>query len=374
MNILEIVFSSSWGGLEMQVCRLTKAFADRGHKVIMIAPEGSEIARNCKENNIKTLTFSPSIKYLAFVTARKIAKVIRDKNIDIIHLHASKDLSTAILAKKFARKGKIVFSQHMDSRFDKNDIFHKWIYKNTDNIVAVTRSMAEHIFSYTPAKINQIKHIYNGVDIEEFQPCWNEGIYKKLDLKVKGPVVGIVGRLDRGKNQELLIKAAPLVLEKYPFTVFVIIGSETKDKAGFGYRAYLENKVKQNELEKSFRILEYVDNIKEFSGSFNVTVLTTPKETFGLVLIESMAMGIPVIGTNSGGVPEIIDDGANGFLYEPNNHEQLAEGILKLLKSEELRNSFGKKAIKKVKNQFDFQKKVSEYEMLFRELTVKEVI
>jgi len=178
-------------------------------------------------------------------------------------------------------------------------------------------------------------------------------------------VVGLVGRLDRLKKQELLIEAAPAVLEKYPDTYFVMVGAETNSKTGVGYRDYLEQLINRKNLSKKFRLVEFTEKITDLVSIFDISLLSTTKETFGMVLIEAMAMGIPVLGTDAGGVPEIIDDGVNGLLFEPDNPGELSNCLKKLLADEKLRISMGIEGIKKVKTVFDINKKLIEYERLF---------
>ncbi|MFC1492470.1 glycosyltransferase family 4 protein [candidate division KSB1 bacterium] len=373
MNILEIVFSSAWGGLEMQACRIAESLSRRDHDITVAAPEKSKIITTCRDSGLKTIGMKPLLKYLDIITAVKISRLIKQNKIDIIHCHMSKDLSTLVLAKKFAGRGKIVFTQHMDSRYKKKDIFHKWVYKRIDNIAAVTKGMSQNIFDHTPANINQIKYIYNGIDIKQYQPVKEKTIYSEYFIPENAHIVGIVARLDRLKKQELLVEAAGGVLKEFPETYFMIVGEETPSKTGEGYRKILINKIKQRNLEKNFRVIGFIEDVRPVLGSLDISVLTTPKETFGLVLIESMAMRVPAIGTDNGGVPEIIEDGVNGFLFEPDNSAELAEKIIKILGDDNLRKQMGKNGQKIVNEKFDIDKKITEYERLFADLMIKDI-
>ncbi|MCP4723513.1 MAG: glycosyltransferase family 4 protein [bacterium] len=373
MNILEVVFSHTWGGLEMQACRMSEKLGNREYNVLVAAPEGTNIISTCKQAGLKTVCMKPILKYLDVITAIKISRLIKKNKIDIIHCHSSKDLSTLVLAKKFAGSGKIVLTQHMDSRFDKMDFFHKWVYKNVDNIVAVTRSMSQNIFDFTPATINQIKYVYNGIDINFYQPSGIKTIHNEYDIPETALIVGMIARLDRLKKQELLVEAAVEVLKEFPDTYFMIVGEETPGVGGEGYLKILNYKIKQRGLEKNFRITGFVDDVRPLIDSLDVSVLTSPNETFGLVLIESLAMKVPVIGSDNGGVPEIIEDGVNGFLIEPDNSAELADKLIKLLGDKDLRTKMGKKGQKIVNEKFDIDKKITEYERLFADLMIKDI-
>jgi glycosyltransferase involved in cell wall biosynthesis len=290
----------------------------------------------------------------------------------------SGDLSTAVLAMLFSagyfhlfkhsswrrRQCKIVFSQHMDTRYRKKDLFHRWIFRHIDTIITVTEAMKWNTLKYTPASHNQVVCIYNGVDRAIFHPVNGNEIREKYNFSPDIYIIGLVGRLDRLKKQELLVEAAPTVLEKFPNTLFIFVGEETDSITGRGYKEELIKRIEEKRLQKYFVFWGFSDNMAEITGLFDIAVLTTPKETFGMVLIEAMAMGIPVIGTNAGGVPEIIEDWGNGLLFEPDNAGELSECISTILGDKELRKSMGKAGIKRISDLFDLDKKMQEYERL----------
>jgi glycosyltransferase involved in cell wall biosynthesis len=378
LRILEIVFSESWGGLEMNACRFALKFSRLEHKILMAAPPGSRIEEYCKKNNITFHPIRPKRKYLDISTARKLKNIIQSEQCKIIHCHMSGDLSTAVLAMLFSagyfhlfkhsswrrRQCKVVFSQHMDTRYRKKDLFHRWIFRHIDTIITVTEATKWNTLKYTPASHNQVVCIYNGVDRVIFHPVNGNEIREKYSFSQDIYIIGLVGRLDRLKKQELLVEAAPTVLEKFPNTLFIFVGEETDSITGRGYKEELIKRIEEKRLQKYFVFWGFSDNMAEITGLFDIAVLTTPKETFGMVLIEAMAMGIPVIGTNAGGVPEIIEDWGNGLLFEPDNAGELSECISTILGDKELRKSMGKAGIKRISDLFDLDKKMQEYERL----------
>ena len=368
LNILEVVFSQSWGGLELSACDFTNKFMNMGHFMRMVSPTGSRIASFCNENNVPHISINPKLKYIDLITAWKLSRIIKRYNIDIIHAHISKDLSTIALAKTLSRTGKVVFTQHMDSRYPKRDLFHRWVIKRIDMIATVTKSVLQNVLIYSAATHNQVQCIYNGVDLNKFKPARSKEIRRRCNIADDANVIGLVARLDRLKKQELLLEAAPAVLEKCPNTYFIFVGDETPSKTGIGYKNILTELIKRKNLSNHFKFINFTPNITEIYGLFDIVVLTTPKETFGMVLVEAMAMGIPVIGTDAGGVKEIIDDGKNGLLFEPDSARELSECIVTLLADKNLRCSMGKQGIKKVKETFDSEKNLGEYERLFYSL------
>ena len=123
-----------------------------------------------------------------------------------------------------------------------------------------------------------------------------------------------------------------------------------------------------NILQDYFSFFEFSDEVEKYFSVLDIFVLTTPKESFGLVLTEAMAMGKPLIASNRGGPVEIIQDGINGFLFEPDDVEDLISKLSNLISNENLRIDMGKKSKEIVKQKFDLNKKVQEYLDLFKRL------
>jgi len=369
LKILEVVFSDAWGGLEMNACRFTENFKALGHDIAMVTLPGSRIEKFCWDAMIPVLTMRPVLKYLDGITALRIARIVKRQNFNILHAHISKDLSTLALTKKIARNSSVVYTQRMDSRYPKKDLFHRWVFHRIDMIVTVTEQVRNHLLEYSAAKYNQTQCIYNGIDLKQYQPENNPGLRQEYGIPDGAKVVGLIGRLDRLKKQELLVQAAPAVLKSHPDTYFVLVGEETDSKTGRGYRTELERMIRKRNLDRNFILTGFMSDVRKILPLFDLTVLTTPKETFGMVVIESMAMGIPVIAARAGGPIEIIDDGVDGLLYTPESIPELSECIVTLLFDHALRKKMGRKCINTVHEKFDFYKKLVEYERLFYNLS-----
>jgi len=371
MNILELVFSKAWGGLEILVGVYAEKFKERGHNVTCLIESNERLEENLKKNNIPYYTIKPVFKYLDILSAFKAKSLLKNKNIDVIHTHISKDLSTAVLIKKMLQKGKIVFTQHMDSRHKKKDFFHKWIYKNIDFVASITDSMRQNHLKFTPITEDKITTIYNGIDLNKFNvsPDFEPVEFKKTKNIPPGKIIiGTIGRIDRLKNQEILINCAEKLVKTNKNIHFIFVGEETDSITGRGYRNELLSRIKEKKLEDYFSVFNFSQEIEKYFNILDIFVLTTPKESFGLVLLEAMSMGKPVLGTNSGGPPEIISDGESGFLYNPYDYSELSDKLRILIETEELRKKMGKKGQKRVKQKFNLEKKIDDYIDLFERL------
>ena len=368
MTILELCFSEAWGGLEIYVSTFAKRFAKAGHDIICVSIPGSRLNNELLNGKFKNINIIPKLKYLDFLSALKIKKSI-NQGIDIIHVHQSKDLSTSILLKKLFTNSKLVFSQQMDSRYRKKDLFHRWIYKNLDCVVTMTDDMKKNHIDNTAVNPDKIKTIYNGIDVMRFNNTDSSGKYNLPSDKI---IIGTVGRLDRLKNQELLIDAA-LCLIKSGITNlhFIIIGDETDSITGKGYRQKLFDKLEINNLKSFFTFFSFTNQVENLFRAMDIFVLPTDKESFGYVIIEAMASGLPVIASNKGGPKEIIEENINGFLFESGDFKDLATKLELLIDNHKKRIEMGNESIRIVNNKFDIDLTIKKYLELFNNLILE---
>ncbi|MCJ7552751.1 MAG: glycosyltransferase family 4 protein [Ignavibacteriaceae bacterium] len=369
MNILEFCFSNAWGGLEIYVGTFAKQFKKRGHNVVGIVHSDSRLEAEFRNNSIECSSIKQNSKYLDFITAKKIKSYIAERKIDIIHVHQSKDLSTAILIKKILKPCKIFFSQQMDSRYNKKDLFHRWVYKNLDYIVTMTNDMRLNHINHTPVKDSQIYTIYNGIDLERFslhKSIDKERFLIKNNIPSDKIIIGSVGRLDSLKNQELLVDVAAKLNNEKKYNIhFIIVGDETDSVTGKGYKEKLIAKIKNYGIEDYFSFFRFTDKIEDYFDLMDIFVLPTDKESFGYVLLEAMAKGKPVIASNQGGPKEIISENINGFLFEPKNVFDLAEKLLLLINDANLRRAMGEESKNIVKTKFDVNATIDNYLKFF---------
>jgi len=186
-------------------------------------------------------------------------------------------------------------------------------------------------------------------------------------LGVGGKAILFIGRLIDWKGTEYLIKALPKILETYPGTKLLLVGSGPQKRRlvtlsrslGITNTVLFIGEVGQEELPK-FYSLATVFVLPSIVNDKGET------EGLGVVLLEAMACGLPVIGSNVGGIPDIISDGETGLLATPKDPDDLARKIIRLLSDETLRKSLIKNGLNLVRNNFSWDVIADEFEMLYR--------
>ncbi len=342
-NILEICLSPDLGGLELCVVDYFKYFSQQSSTYLCVAPE-KKLDSYIENENKFTLERN---KLFPFIPAIKLAKYIDAKEIDIVHFHWTRDITTVVLAKLFSKRNpKVIQSRHMTMTRFKDDLYHKWLYTNINTIHAVTEQVKAQLIEFIPSSVRpRIEMVYLGVE-EPVIDKQRVALLKQEYKLTNHFVIGMLGRIEEGKGQYLLIEA--LAKLKELDIKIIIVGNSMED----AYLEELKMKVKTLGLTDKVVFTGFTKEINEHILLCDVTVLATKKETFGLVVIESMVNSVPVITTNKGGPLEIIENSVDGLLFDRSS-EDLVKKIELLYNNDEFRKSLSSNGYDRIKEKFD---------------------
>ena len=351
MKVLELCLSDGVGGLELYAVRSAKHLQAMSVDCIAVGGPETLFTRRMRDQVIKTFELSRYTEVYPWFAARKLAKIIDDEAVDIIHMHWGHDLNLAVLAKRAAQRHvELVYTRQMAITRPKHDIYHRFLYKHVDLYLTITDELATMAQKYLPLPQGRIQRLYYGVD----QPAplsieQRNELRKSLGIPSDTEfAIGLVGRIEYGKGQHILIEAVDS-LHKAGLPVHATIIGPAMDQA---YYQEIQNTVRDKALQNVVTFYGSHTNPIEVMGAFDTVVLATKKETFGLVLIEAMRAGTAVVGTNAGGVPEIIDHGETGLLIKPLNSEDLAEKLRLLCENAEERKRLAINGRRKADDRF----------------------
>ncbi|MDB2405614.1 glycosyltransferase family 4 protein [Arcobacteraceae bacterium] len=342
-NILEFCLSPDLGGLELFMLNCYKSFKKQTNCKIMVQ-EGKKLDSYLENENVDYLKRN---KLFPIIPAFKLAKYIDDNDIDVIHFHWTKDINVVVLAKVLSKKEpQIIQTRNMTMTRFKDDFYHKWLYKNINTMHAVTYQVKEQIEKFIPSDIcPKVNMVYMGTEEKEIDHNKIQLLKKKYNLQDEF-VVGIVGRIEEGKGQYLVIEA----IEKLKhFNIKALIVGHTMDEE---YLNSLKQKIKDLGIEDKVIFTGFTKEVDEHMQLFDVNILATPKETFGLVVIEAMINKVCMIATNAGGPLEIIDDGKDGLLFDRTS-DDLAKKIQTLYNDKNSLDTISLAGQVKAKREFD---------------------
>lgn len=295
----------------------------------------------------------------------KLAKLIEDEKIDIVHTNTTVIAEGAIAALLSGRPHVWHLHEVLESHTDIKlalplEQAYEFIGLASDYVAVVSKTLASAVGGRIPQDITKV--IYNG--IEDIKTETKSSIKKELGIcddcqliSAAGPVIGV-------KGYESFIEAANLTAQKNGNVFFVIIGS-LEDR---GLCARLEGKLKKYGLEDKVRFLGYREDLRDILAEVDIHVVSSISESFSLTAVEAMAAGKPVISTMCGGPEEIVEDGVTGLLVPVDKPQALAEAILKLSKSSELRREMGRKGREKFLRDFTAKAYVDSFEKLYGKL------
>lgn len=338
MNILELCLSTGLGGLELYVFRSSEALANsqlNQNTVIAILRQNSKLDKYYKDHSSSNIP-SSNIHYikhffsaLPLLNARKLATIIDNNNIDVIHMHWGKDLPLAAFAMIFSkRKPALVYTRHMMITRSKTDFYHNFLYRKLDLILTITRELEGLCKKFIPLCADKIITLYLGVkrpkdvlDKNSIKRQRENVGFSKNDF-----IAGLIGRLEEGKGQHLLIDALHTAQLNGNNIKALIVGHEMNT----GYRDKLKDQASELGVLDNIIFLDFSNDPQRLMQLCDCVILATDKETFGLVLPEAMRAGVAIIGSNSGGVPEIIDHEKTGLLFETQNASSLHQQLERL--------------------------------------------
>ena len=351
LKLLTLCLSQGHGGLELQVARSIRHYENRHIHYHVILGKDTFLSTQMSSSWEKlTLISTPKLRAFPLTTAKRIAQLIDIQKPDILHIHWNKDLPLAVLAKSLSHhKPKLFFTRHMDIRHGKHDLYHRYFYAQIDRYLTVSARIAIEAKNLLPISTDKIQHLYLGVADAPKNPLNRTEFFQKHRLNPQLFTVGVLGRLEAAKGQHLAIEALSL-LHQQNYPIQLIIAGHVMDAA---YLAQLIQLCQDRKLTQYVCFIDFIPEPMRMMTTLDTLALTTNQETFGLVLAEAMRCQVPIIGSNAGGVPEIITHQETGLLFTTGESSDLAEQIKYLIDHPDEREQMAKQGKLKADTLFD---------------------
>lgn len=361
---------------------LTKA----GHEVLVIAPSQTG-GRYAEQDEGYQIVRTRSVRFpfrenlrISVVLEREVRAILKDFQPDIVHVHTQLGVGLATIASAGKLSIPVVATNHvMPENIIKNvriitplakpvsSIFTRYgmlLYKGASCIIMPTQSAID-LFSSATVDVPLIP-ISNGINLKRFRPiAANKKIYDTYGIPRNKLIVGYVGRLDREKHVHILLHSAKSVLKKYDVH-FLIVGDGNANESleDFAFALGIDDsitftgRVSDEHLEQLYRVCD-------------IFVMPSPAELQSLALLESMASGKPAVAVAAGALPELCQDGKNGFVVPVDNVRVMAERISMLIADTKLRQQFSRESIKIAKTH-DIKNVIKKFEKLYQDIIASE--
>lgn len=237
----------------------------------------------------------------------------------------------------------------LETPYEKNLLVQMVTFLPARAVVTLSKAGKEAQSQIWPQRPTPL--VYPGVALDRFDPYTLPTpmeVRRKLGLPSDGPLIGIVGRLQRWKGIHVLVEAMPKVLQRYPNAHCLVVGGKHDLEAD--YVDYLEEQITSLGLGGQVILAGLQHNVPEWMQAMDVFVHASDREPFGIVIIEAMALGKSVIAGDAGGPTEIITDGGDGLLTPYGDADALASAILRYLDDQEFARSLGAAARQRALN------------------------
>lgn len=366
MKVLQICSARQLGGGERHLADLANSLVQIGHRVFAAVAPGSPLKSELNllpEQNILELPIRNSLDVFA---AFKLAQMVREFEIDVIHAHVARDYLLAAAASMLSGNTPYVLTRHVLFPLNK---FHRLALRGASRVIAVSEAVAEGLREQNIFDPSKIVTIHNGIDLKKFSQ--NRVGMGRLagDASTGKPyLVGMVGHIAPIKGQEDLLRAAAIIAAQRNDVEFVMVGEDKSKRAE--NRTALEDLIKQLDLVSKVRLVGWQDDISDVLKTFDLFVSPSRSEPFGLVILEAMASRIPIVATRSEGAIEILEDGMTGMLVPIGDSIGLAEGILNLLNAPAERERLSSNARRAVEDRFSLGKMVDATDSVYNEILV----
>lgn len=331
MNILVLNTGRGWGGIESHSIILAKSLIKFGYNVLLGCRQGRVVYQNAVENSIPVVHVRMANAADVFSVMR-IVRLVRENNIDIIVSNLGKEYWPATLAAKLSG-AKILLVRHQLDPIKKTT---RWLMEHyVDKIAAVTNAVKDVMIN-SGVPDEKVTVINPGQELEKFTNAakYRQCTREEFGIKSDDIVVASAGKLHHGKGIFELLQAAEVASKKHPNIKVMYIGDGPEQDQ-------LKDMIDKLGMEDRVIMAGFRTDIERLYSAIDIFVLPSKLyESFGMVLIEAMAAGKPVIGTAVGGIPEIISNGQNGILVAPGEHLPLAEAIDALVSRPDMAEEF----------------------------------
>ncbi len=329
MKILHIDTERTWRGGEQQMLYLAKGLMADGHECLAVCRRGGAAADQIRDTRVPVVDM-PMHGEADLLAAARIAKLAKREGADILHAHTSHAHMLASLAKAvFRTRAKLVVHRRVDFSIHKLPLRLSLLkYRfGVDRYIAVSRAIRDVLIADgVPA--DRIDLVNSCTDLSRFENVAPADLRAEFGLPGDSILVGNVGFLVGHKDHANLVRAAALVREKCPNAHFIVVGDGE-------LRAEIEALRDELGLHDAFLLAGFRSDVPAVLADFDVFAMSSKMEGFGGACLEAMAMHVPVVTTDAGGMKEYVEDGVNGRVVPARDPEALAQAILDVIEHPE---------------------------------------
>ncbi len=350
----------------MQALLISRELRKRGHDVSLLCVPRSAILKEANAAGVPAVGLLGDDRQ-AFGTIKDLSRFLKSYNFDVVHTHLSHDLWWLVPALKLSSSNaKLFLTKHMASGVRKTDPLHRFLYGRLQGIFAISNYIKGSVLNTCPVPEKDVHVVPPGISLEIFDPSLYDRaeVRNELGIPEDVTVIGMTGRITPGKGHEEFLRAAKKLIEWSELNLFfLVIGGASYGEESFEMQ--LEELVDELGLANVVQFTGYRKDIPRLLSAIDVLAFPSHEESFGLALVEAMAMKVPVVAGASAGVLDIVVDRETGVLFPPKDYAALADGIMNLATDPDRRKRYAAAGRKRVEELFSVQSLITNLETYY---------
>ena len=352
-------------GGEVHLLALARGMLRRGHEVQCVVRPGSDLENRLRAEGVAVRPL-PLTHWFDVAQVRRLTSLLRDRGPGILHSHLPRDYYTAATASL----GCPVVN--VGTRHQLHPIRVPWLkhpfLSRFHTMIAVSGAVRQGVLAGGFMPDQKVRTIPNGTPLPEGRllgrPVRRGPLRQACGAGPEDPLVGFVGRITPDKGLATAIRAVAQLADRHAGLRLCVVGQESGRK---GHAAALQGLAADLGMADRVHFLGYRTDADRAGRELDVQVVPSQAEPFGLVTIEAMAWGCPVVATRAGGSTEIVRDGVEGFLVEPGDWRRLAGRLDVLLDSPGLAAEMGRRGRRRVVRHYSLEGMLDRTELVYRQ-------
>ncbi|MBI3881374.1 MAG: glycosyltransferase family 4 protein [Verrucomicrobia bacterium] len=349
--------STGWGGQEHRVLAELAGFQQRGSAVWLLAPSRAKVFSRAQAAKVPVVPLDAP-KWMFPFTALRLASWLRRERVEIVNTHSSRDGWLVGVASRLAKTPLLIRSRHIDV-----DYPNRWLSRHAfttfaDHVLTTSSRITEHFQEMFRLPADRITTLPTGIDLARFTP---DGPKAELPASVPpgGPRIGMISVLRSWKGYETFVGAAKILRdEKFP-AHFVIAGEGP-------IQSWIEGWLERDGLQANVTLLGHREDVPAVLRALDVLVIPSTKhEGVPQIGLQAMAVRTPVIGSDVGGIPDIVRPGETGRLFAAGDAKQLAARIRETLGNKAETAALAGQALAKVRAEHSLEVMLDKLDALY---------
>jgi glycosyltransferase involved in cell wall biosynthesis len=336
----------------------------RGHDLHAVLRPNSQLLDELSTlgKNVSTL---PLRNALDAASARRLARLVQQHNIQIVHAHMARDYPLAAYATRRNPRAKLIITRHV--LFPLNRL-HRLVLAQASRIIAVSEAVARAVRAQALVPAKRIAVVPNGIETDRFEQARaqfdTERFRTRWNLPEDHFLVGTVAEITPLKGHADFLRAAAIIVRRFPKTHFLIAGVDGSRTGE--HRAALAALIRDLDLTKHVHLFGWLDDLPSFYCALDVFVSASHIESFGLVIAEALASATPVVATRTEGAEEILAPEKSGSLVPVADAQALASAVIAILESPDDSRRLAQAGVRIARQRFTIGRMVDETEQIYR--------